>query len=84
MNVQKSRSPIKPYSPVVEVSSSANYLDKPWDAEFKRTITYFMKKFKELEKTQTNTSLSSKRSNPNRKDTEELLLHASGYITELQ
>lgn len=44
MNVQKSKSPIKPSSPVVEVFSSANYLDKPWDAEFKRTITYFMKK----------------------------------------
>lgn len=48
MSIKNSRSPIKPSSPVVEMFSSTNYLDKPWDAEFKKTIIYFMKKFKEF------------------------------------
>lgn len=48
MNAQNSRSPIKPSSLVAEVFSSANNLGKAWDTEFKRTITYFIKKFKEF------------------------------------
>lgn len=40
-------SPIKPTS-LVEVVPTANYLDKPLDTEFKRTITTIIKEFTEF------------------------------------